>query len=352
MALLSRSEVVPRLVTVQCDMCCPPAVATTRDDLLREAGWTLAADGGAHDVCPRCAPDPVLRRSPRAERYAGTPVGRLPNLVVIGAAKAGTTSLHAHLASHPQIAMSEPKELQFFQDPDGAQWLGHYSTHFGSGTTVVGESSTMYTRAPVLPGVAERMAATVPEARLVYLVRDPVERALASYQEERFQLLDTRPATEAFADLDDPYHPYLAGSRYAAQLRGFAAHYPWERILVLSLTELREQPDTALRRVFAFLGVEEGHAVDTSVRHNEATAKFEYTGLGHRLRNSVAATAVRRLPPGARDRVRTAIRRTLSRPMERPEVSAELRQRLAEQLAPDAAEFRAMTGMAVPDWSV
>ena len=106
----------------------------------------------------------------------------LPNLIVIGAAKCGTTSLHAYLDEHPEIAMSREKELHFFVDRKnwgrGIEW---YEAQFDASAPVRGESSPGYSAYPLYEGVAERMARVVPDAKLVYLVRDPVERVVSHY---------------------------------------------------------------------------------------------------------------------------------------------------------------------------
>lgn len=276
----------------------------------------------------------------------------MPNLFLIGAAKCGTTSLHAYLDTHPEVAMAPWKEVRFFQDPDCWDWLDVYKTQFDATATVTGESSTMYTRAPALPGVAERIAKAAPDARLVYMVRDPVQRAVASYLEERFQLFEPRPVEEAFADLDDPYNPYVAASRYAEQLGLFLEYFPRERVLVLPLAELDARPGDAMARVFEFLGVDASHDVDTTRRLNEGSQKYEYGGVASRLRRGVVGRTVRRLPRGLREGLQARARRTLSRPLERPELTPELEQRLREALAPDAARFRELAGLELADWSV
>lgn len=156
----------------------------------------------------------------------------------------------------------------------------------------------MYTRSPALPDVAERMAALVPDARLVYMVRDPVQRALASYVEERYHGLEPRPVEEAFADLDDPYNPYVAASRYAEQVGSYLKHYPLEQVFVLPLSDLERAPARTMRRVFEFLAVDPDASIDTFERHNDRSAKVEYVGVAARLRPSWAGRTVRRMPPG------------------------------------------------------
>ena len=105
----------------------------------------------------------------------------LPNLIVIGAQKCGTSSLHNYLAAHPQIAMSRVKEINFFNEETrwayGTEW---YARHFEPGE-VRGESSPAYAFLPESEGTAERMHEVVPNARLIYIVRDPVERIRSNY---------------------------------------------------------------------------------------------------------------------------------------------------------------------------
>src|ERR1700761_4316974 len=97
--------------------------------------------------------------------------GALPNLIIIGAAKCGTTSLHNYLDLHPEVQMSEPKELEFFVD-DGnwAKGLAWYRTHFDPAARIRGESSTRYTRDHNPSYVAERIQETVGDLKVVYMV--------------------------------------------------------------------------------------------------------------------------------------------------------------------------------------
>src|SRR5947208_13622101 len=103
----------------------------------------------------------------------GAVEGALPNLVVIGAQKCGTSGLHYYLSLHPEISMSKPKELNFFiaerNYPRGLDW---YRAHFDPTAKVRGESSPNYTAYPLHVGVPERMHSIVPDAKLLYLVRD------------------------------------------------------------------------------------------------------------------------------------------------------------------------------------
>jgi hypothetical protein len=196
------------------------------------------------------------------------------------------------------------------------------------------------------------MAALVPQARLLYVVRDPVERALASYVEERFHGLEPRPIEDAFADLDDPYNPYVAASRYAEQLGHFLRHYSPDQVLVVGLGDLELDPAAVMRRVFGFLGVDPEVSIDTDERHNDRSSKVEYVGVAARLRRSSVGRAVRRMPPGLKTRVSGPARRMLTQPLGRPELPPALTERLRAALAPDAERLRRLVGQDFADWSV
>lgn len=195
--------------------------------------------------------------------------GALPTFVVIGAMKCGTTALHSMLDRHPRIAMSYPKELNFFfgaappgpgtVDPwaAGNWWRGidWYTGHFPADVPVRGESSPGYT-SPDHPEAAARLAATLPGARLVYLVRDPIERAASQYRHHRREGAEPRPPTIA---LLDPDSQYLARSRYHERLVPFLDQVPRDQITVVAMEDLRDEPRPALDRLGAFLGATDLH---------------------------------------------------------------------------------------------
>ena len=350
MTLLSRSAIDPSMVSVACDLCYLPLLITNREDVIAGLGWQLTSRGDALDACPQCQ---ELRSHLPRRAACDDPLpadgGRLPDLCVIGAAKSGTTSLHAYLGQHPEIGMAPLKELRFFADPDHEGWENRYRGLFPSDKRLVGESSTMYTRAPALPGVAARMRAMVPDVQLIYLVRDPAERALASYVEERYHGLEPRTAQEAFADLEDPYNPYVSASRYAEQLAAFLDHFPEEQVLVLPLEDLDRRPEQTMRRVFTFLGVDPFAPIDVSERFNARADKRELVGAAESMRRSLLGRAYRRIPYERRRRFSAAVRRVITRRIEQPELSEAQMERLRDVLAPDARRFQQMTGL-TPEW--
>ncbi len=177
--------------------------------------------------------------------------------------KCGTSALHQLLGRHPDISMSEPKELNFFFGPARAgaeawtrgNWhrgVGWYARHFDARAGVRGESSPGYT-SPSHPEVAGRMAALLPAARLVYLVRDPVDRAVSQYHHHRAEGTEARPLEEA---LLDPGSQYLARSRYHDRLAPFLAHFDRRAIAVVCQEELLADQRRTVRVVLEFLQVD------------------------------------------------------------------------------------------------
>ena len=197
--------------------------------------------------------------------------GALPDLVVIGAMKCGTTSLHAYLDAHPDVGMSRPKELNFFFGPeDAGNWhrgVGWYAAHFDPVCAVRGEASPGYT-SPSHPEVAGRMAALVPSARLLYAVRDPVRRAVSQYGHHRREGSETRLPAEA---LLDPASQYVSRGRYLERLEPFLATGAFDgRITVVAQEEMEADLGTTMRRVFADLGVDPDRWSAATARRNAA----------------------------------------------------------------------------------
>jgi hypothetical protein len=198
----------------------------------------------------------------------GTNGGALPNLVVIGAMKCGTTALHRYLDSHPQVGMAAQKEVDFFvgdgpaavgAESAGDRTLGQwhrgwewYASLFEPSKPVRGEASPGYT-SPDQPQVAERMASRMPGVRLVLVVRDPLRRAVSQYHHHRRDGTEKRPLAEALLDTGSQY---IARSRYHDRLRPYLAHFPAKQILVVVQERLLDDRRAELSRVYAHAGVD------------------------------------------------------------------------------------------------
>jgi hypothetical protein len=285
----------------------------------------------------------------------------LPTFFIIGAVKTGTTSLHHYLGLHPEIQMSAVKETNFFSGPaDGVPYpvgqisaLGDYEALFDPAFGVRGEASPGYSNHPRRQGVPERIKELVPAARFVYIVRDPIERAVSEYQMQVAAGLERREPGEALVDLREPRLSYVPPGLYAAQIERYLRHFPIERILVLDNSELLAQRRRALREAFAFLGVEE--TVDSPQFDEELMSSRQWraypSGYAALMRR-VAAPARKLLPKERRRVLRESVERRLWAPLEKPVIDGPLRERLEELYADDLARFRKITGKAFPSWSI
>lgn len=285
----------------------------------------------------------------------------LPTFFIIGAPKAGTTSLHHYLDQHPQIQMSANKEPHFFAGPaDGIPYAmgrvdsqDRYEKLFDAAVAVRGEASPTYSCHPRRRGVPERIKQLVPDAKFIYMVRDPVARTVSHYQHRVALEGERRPLREALGDLSDEYSPYTCPSRYASQLDLYLEHFPAENVLVVDQEELLRERRGTLRQIFAFLEVEEDfdHArfADELLKSSE---RHTYPAWFARLVELVIVPLTQWVPAGARRWLRRAGERLLLRPLPSPTLDEELRERLRDLFAEEVTRLRTLTGKEFPTWSV
>jgi hypothetical protein len=273
----------------------------------------------------------------------------LPNFLVIGAMKAGTTSVHRYLREHPQVFMPERKELNFFVAEDGwSKGTSWYERHFeaAGGAVAVGEASPNYTKYPLFAGVPERIAKLLPEVRLIYLVRHPIERIRSHYLHRVLQGKERAPLEGAV--LTNP--SYLATSRYAMQIEQYLEWFARERLLVITTEQLRDERVATVRRVQAFLGVDPQWS-DSRLLDRE----FHRTS-DKRVRRPLVAAALR--VPGTR-----ALARLAPRPMRRlasrgigtgraTAIPAAVEARLRAELRDDVARLRVHIGERFDGWGI
>ncbi len=181
----------------------------------------------------------------------------LPNFLIIGAMKCGTTSLYHYLAEHPEVVMSQVKETNYFiAEKNYVRGRSWYESLFPEAAKARGEASPNYTKPWLFRGVPERIHAELPAARLIYLVRDPIARMISHYQHRYAGRKEHRPLAEALTDKDR--NPYLNTSRYFRNVQGFLDFYPRDQLLIVTSEELRNARQATLKRIFAFLEVDPG----------------------------------------------------------------------------------------------
>lgn len=276
--------------------------------------------------------------------------GRLPDFVIIGAMKAGTTSLYRLLGTHPDVFMPYNKEPDFFVAekawPRGLDW---YTSLFAQadGVRAIGEASTSYSKRTEFPGVAGRMARLIPDVRIVYMLRDPIERMRSMY------VHNVREGRET-ASIDDALlrqSMYLDASRYGFQLEAFLEHFPREQIHVLRTEDFSAAPDREMRRLSAFLDLDALSSVEAVQQYNAAGSRRRETLISRSLRSMPAYWSLTRaLPEGMKGRAYALLTRPSPRPDTRlrGDTVATLRASLQE----DVRRLRAHVGPHFDTWGL
>lgn len=219
----------------------------------------------------------------------------LPTFLLIGAAKAGTTALHAWLAEHPDVCMSRPKETQFFSVGDSSD-LRRYEASFAhwDGEVAIGESTPIYL---TLPSVPERIARTLPDVRLLAILRDPADQAFSAWWMFRCLGLERRSFDRAIADAlaqppldaaatDEGWAAIMSGRRrpqpptfylligcYRSAIERYHATFGAERLTTLLYDDLRKDPTAVAAAVCDAIGVDLARAPS-----EEPTARNQATG--------------------------------------------------------------------------
>jgi hypothetical protein len=258
----------------------------------------------AAEVIPRI-PDPVrkvVRNTIWTSRRLTARWRGLPDFLVIGAQKAGTTAVYAYLRRHPAILGPFWKEVSFFDRHwwRGEAWYRGQMPLRGEGK-LAGEASPSYVFHPLAP---ERVRAVVPDVKLIALLREPAERAYSHYQhevalgreplsfEDALAAEDERLRGEVDRLLADPRafsrawwdYTYASRGLYAEQLERWLALFPREQLLVLTTDELGARPDETYATVLAFLGAAP-HSLDDYPRIYER----EYPPMRDETRKALAA---------------------------------------------------------------
>lgn len=251
----------------------------------------------------------------------------LPDFVIIGAMKCGTSTLHAQLAAQPQFFMSEPKEPNFFSNDEiYAKGEGWYRSLFAKAPpgAIKGEASTHYTKLPTYPKTIERLGRLIPDAKFIYVTRDPVERLISHYIHEWTQGVITCPIEEAIEK-----HPELIDySRYGYQLAPWVERFGARRVMKVEFERMTATPDAVLQEIADFLGaagvVRWRGGLDAQNVSAERIRAFPLKSL---VVDNPVATALRRtlVPRGLRDRVKSKLQMR-----ERPVLSDETLRRLTE----------------------
>lgn len=281
----------------------------------------------------------------------------LPNFLIIGAPRSGTTHLYRGLRQHPDVFMSDFKEPMFFAyegDPRVGVISDHtaYEALFQGAEPYVarGEASTLYLFSEKAPARIQR---DIPTARLIAILRNPVERAFSQYTFQRF--LNTEPLDtferalqeeERRAEADaPPFQLYQRVGLYSEQIARYLELFPRDQLLFLLQDDLDRQPDTVFRRIFSFIGVDPGFRVDLRHKTN-ASGVPQHDTLFH-LVKSIGRQVKRFVPETMATRLSGSAHAAL---LERPAIELHTRQALQRFFQEDILRTQALIDRDLSHW--
>ncbi|MCS3628953.1 hypothetical protein GGP53_002832 [Salinibacter ruber] len=215
-----------------------------------------------------------------------------PTFLLGGAPKAGTTSLYEYLSQHPDICMSARKETGVFMEnyDKGLQWLSETHYRHCSDERAVGEASAGVMQ---IPECAGRIHNTLPNVRLIFVLRDPVERIFSHYWflrgvgglNEWEDIDDTVSFSELIrAEGTEWRRTHIDLGMYHKHLTRFAEYFEREQMLILLFGDLKEDPSSVMERIFRFVGVDPSFEPDLEVHNPSRSPRFKRL---HRIATSV-----------------------------------------------------------------
>lgn len=299
--------------------------------------------------------------------------GNLPNLIIIGAMKCGTTSLHHYLNLHPEICMSREKELNFFiEERNWSRGIKWYKSHFLGQAKIYGESSPNYTRYPFFQGVSERMFSIIPEIKLIYILRDPIERIISHYTHFYSDGTENRSIEEALTELNNNF--YLVRSQYFLQLEQYLKLFSDSNILIITSEELSNFPQITMKKIFQFLEVDYDFEFKLNIKSIGEVLKFgpAITSSSFNFNKKFHQSSIKTrkkipgdspiittlskifasLSPEIRYHVEKIIYRPFSHKIELPKINDTLRERLREYLTEDISKLKEYTGYEFKEWNL
>jgi hypothetical protein len=298
----------------------------------------------------------------------------MPNFLVLGTARSGTTSLYNYLSQHPAIYMSPIKEPNFFAftgESTAGRGAGFQKMFDGAVTdpaeyralfedvtteTRYGEASTKYLYLPRTVGTIRRY---VPDAKMVVVLRDPVDRAyshfLLTLKDGKEPLADFGKALEAepqrIREDWDTSHHYANRGYYARQLRRFFDVFPREQFRIYLYDDLKRDPASLMRDLFRFLEVDENFPVDTRTAHHSSrmvrTPKSEFWATAMVKPSRTRTFLKRMLPAPLREPVS---RRLHQRATFQPPLLPEVRARLIAGYREDILQLQELLGRDLSAW--
>lgn len=267
-----------------------------------------------------------------------------PQFIIMGAMKCATTTLHEQLNAQPGVFMSEPKEPNFFSDDDqyqkGMDWYLDLFSEAGP-ADICGESSTHYTKLLTYPEALPRLQQHLPDVKLIYVMRHPIERLISQYVHEWSQRIVSKDLSNALKNRPELYQY----SSYAMQLRPYLEAFGPERVLPVFFERLKQDPRSEFLRVAKFIGCPQPVQWQEDSGHRHASKeRLRDNALRDAIVNAPVLSTLRRqlVPQSVRDRIKG-----LWQMQQRPQLSDSEQAWLEEKLDLDLAELGRWLGLSL-----
>jgi hypothetical protein len=273
------------------------------------------------------------------------------HVFLLGAMKAGTTTLADLLSQHPEICLSDPKEPHFFTEKEGRDLDWYHARFAQPQRKILVDASTSYSIAPIEVGISfkrvcekyrgipEKIHAYNPAAKFIYVLREPVSRTYSHYNHNARDGWEKRPYMNAIQEDAQ----YLSASHYLQQLEAYWAFFPRDAFLLLPFEEIMKSPENAARRCFDFLGLPPPPEIELTRAKNVG---FVYNPIGQKLHKLGLMELASRLLP---DVVKQWLAPFVSRGI--PPMSQQDKQTLALHFQPHNQRLQEVTGFDTSGWT-
>lgn len=298
--------------------------------------------------CRRVRCQMVELQNTKSRALSGVPT--LPNFIVVGVAKCGTTNLCDLLSQHPEIFISTPKEPRFFSDIecfDDEDFRRNYSRLFlgAAGHTAIGEGTTTYTHPQRAKLAAERIRKMIPDCRLIYMVRHPIRRLESDWRMrciEGWSDTDINQAVRSNPSL-------ITHSLYSQNLQPYLDNFDRSQIKVVFLEDMSSSAESQLVDIYRFLGVStDFRAADSGQRKNASRDLRKDGALARAMRRSGLVDRLRNVLPSSFFELGKA---ALTRGSDlRPHWDKDTLKSVKSVMQPDSANFLARHGKPVDYW--
>jgi len=271
----------------------------------------------------------------------------LPNLLIIGAMKCGTTSLHNYLNLHPEIYMTQEKELDYFiEKKNYKKGLNWYKSKFNSkNSKILGESSPNYTKYPLFKDVPKNIFNLIPDIKMIYIVRDPITRLISHYKHNYTLGREKTSFEQCFNRLEK--NNYIYSSMYYLQLSKYLKYFKKDNIYILDSENLLNNPVSTLKSIFDYLDVDRNFVSQKfHKKYHVSSVNIIHNKLGILITDKGFHIKIKKILP------KFIYYLIFQKNAEIPEINNNTIESIKNCLSEDTIKFKRATGLSFPDWYI